>query len=54
VKEHRWFRQVDWVALEQKCVVAPIIPTAESCVDGSNFDFFDESELPADIGRARN
>lgn len=52
MKAHRWFRPVDWDALEQKCVVAPIVPTMESCVAASNFDFFD-SELSSDQGVTR-
>jgi hypothetical protein len=48
IKAHRWFSRIDWAALEQRSIPAPIRPRVRSPLDTSNFDIFDNvEEAPA-------
>jgi len=44
VKKHPWFKDIDWDALYQRKIIAPIIPTIKSEVDIGNFDDYPEEE----------
>lgn len=41
IKRHKWFSRIDWKALEQKKIPAPIKPRVRNPLDTSNFDNFD-------------
>lgn len=38
IREHRFFRPIDWEALERKELEAPFVPNVKSAVDTDNFD----------------
>eukprot|EP00010_Vexillifera_abyssalis_P008521 CAMPEP_0201545572 /NCGR_PEP_ID=MMETSP0173_2-20130828/2042_1 /ASSEMBLY_ACC=CAM_ASM_000268 /TAXON_ID=218659 /ORGANISM="Vexillifera sp., Strain DIVA3 564/2" /LENGTH=351 /DNA_ID=CAMNT_0047953997 /DNA_START=235 /DNA_END=1290 /DNA_ORIENTATION=+ len=42
IKRHKWFKGVDWNAVLQRKVVAPIIPRYKKEGDTSNFEEYDE------------
>lgn len=44
VKGHRWFRGVDWDALEAKRIAAPWVPPLKDPFDASHFDPYDEDD----------
>lgn len=43
IKEHRWFANIDWIALHNGRVDAPFIPKVSGNGDTSNFDNYPES-----------
>lgn len=45
IKGHKWFSTVDWIAIFQKKVAAPFIPTCKGPSDTSNFDDYEEETL---------
>jgi len=45
IKRHRWFSRIDWAALEQKRLPAPIRPRIRNPLDTSNFDNFDNCDV---------
>lgn len=45
IKSHKWFGTVDWIAIFQKKVAAPFIPTCKGPSDTSNFDDYEEEQL---------
>ncbi|CAL8110302.1 unnamed protein product [Orchesella dallaii] len=45
IKSHKWFASTDWIAIFQKKVEAPFIPTLRGSRDTSNFDEYDEEVL---------
>lgn len=47
VVKHKWFSSFDWVGIENGEAKAPYIPSVASRDDVTNFDKFDEEELPA-------
>lgn len=48
IKQHRWFRSIDWEQLLNRQTPAPIIPQCESPGDTANFEQYPEEELEAD------
>lgn len=46
VVKHKWFSSFDWASLENGEMKAPYTPTVASKDDVTNFDRFDEGELP--------
>lgn len=49
IRGHRWFAQMDWVALREKRIPAPIKPRVRNLLDTSNFDVFDGIETPPHV-----
>lgn len=52
IKSHRWFSRIDWAALEQRRIPAPIRPRVRSPLDTSNFDIFDNVDEAPGLPRA--
>jgi ribosomal protein S6 kinase alpha-5 len=46
VVKHKWFSAFDWAALENGEMVAPYKPTLSAPDDVTNFDQFDEGDVP--------
>ena len=47
IKEHRWYKPLDWAALLRKAVKAPFVPKVASEGDTSNYsEYPDSPELP--------
>jgi cGMP-dependent protein kinase len=44
--KHKWFSSFDWLNLENRRMTPPYVPTVSSNSDITNFDKFDEEELP--------
>jgi len=44
IKNHRWFKEVNWEALVQKKLPSPYKPTVKSADDVSNFSSYPDSE----------
>ena len=44
IKKHKWFGRLDWAALQQKRLPAPIKPKVTRPLDTSNFDTFEGGE----------
>ena len=44
IKTHKWFRGVDWSALEAKRIAAPWVPPLKDPFDASHFDPYDEDD----------
>lgn len=44
VKQHRWFRLVDWGAVPEKKLKPPIVPKLCSADDTSNFETYPEND----------
>lgn len=44
IKQHKWFRGVDWAALEAKRIAAPWVPPLKDPFDTSHFDPYDEDD----------
>ncbi|XP_043223886.1 cAMP-dependent protein kinase catalytic subunit 1 isoform X1 [Amphibalanus amphitrite] len=42
IKGHKWFATTDWIAVYQKKVPAPFLPTLQSADDTSNFNTYEE------------
>ncbi|KAM9061222.1 cAMP-dependent protein kinase catalytic subunit alpha-like [Sarcophilus harrisii] len=49
IKNHKWFSTIDWIAIYQKKVDAPLIPKYRGAGDTSNFDDYEEQELRISI-----
>ncbi|XP_023014402.2 cAMP-dependent protein kinase catalytic subunit alpha [Leptinotarsa decemlineata] len=45
IKNHKWFRDIDWLAIYNRQVDPPFKPAVKSPGDTSNFDVFDEEKL---------
>ncbi|XP_035779501.1 cAMP-dependent protein kinase catalytic subunit alpha-like isoform X2 [Anopheles albimanus] len=45
IKQHRWFKSVNWYALLNRDLIAPYVPKLEGPGDASLFDFHDEVSL---------
>ncbi|VEN45768.1 unnamed protein product [Callosobruchus maculatus] len=45
IKNHRWFRDVEWLALYNRQVEPPFKPAIKSMGDTSNFDPFEEERM---------
>ena len=45
VKEHMWFSDVNWRALESKNVPVPHVPKVKNQLDDSNFDEYEDEGL---------
>jgi serine/threonine protein kinase len=43
VKNHKWFRGIDWQALYNRTIKAPSVPTVTSDADTRNFEIYQES-----------
>mmetsp|Transcript_97842 Transcript_97842/g.209879 ORF Transcript_97842/g.209879 Transcript_97842/m.209879 type:complete len:328 (-) Transcript_97842:282-1265(-) len=55
VKQHKWFKDVDWQALLEKKVTAVFKPTVKSESDTSNFDDYpDSDEQPPVVSAAQD
>ncbi len=46
IKQHKWFSRLDWQAMVNKTLPAPINPNLKNPLDTSNFDSFDAPEPP--------
>lgn len=46
VVKHKWFSSFDWASLENGDMAAPYVPTIMAKDDVTNFDQFDEGDLP--------
>ena len=46
IKQHKWFSRLDWQAMTNKTMAAPIKPKISNPLDTSNFDNFDAPEPP--------
>ncbi len=44
IKNHRWFKTLDWYKLSQKKIPAPYIPQIAKAGDTSNFSEYPDSE----------
>lgn len=44
IKNHRWFKALDWYKLSQKKIPAPYIPQIAKAGDTSNFSEYPDSE----------
>lgn len=44
IKSHRFFKDIDWEALEQRQIETPFIPTIESPEDTKNYMRYSEEE----------
>jgi len=55
IKNHKWYIGLDWAALFDKELVAPVIPTVQDEMDTSNFDPYpdslEEAPLPVITGK---
>ena len=52
VRNHPWFKNIDWKALLEKKIPAPFIPKIKSATDDSNFQEFDDEgirDFPGDV-----
>jgi protein kinase A len=45
IKQHKWFTNMDWIALYQKKIEAPFLPKSKGPGDPSNFDTYEEEPL---------
>eukprot|EP00003_Mantamonas_plastica_P018726 TRINITY_DN3056_c1_g2_i4.p1 TRINITY_DN3056_c1_g2~~TRINITY_DN3056_c1_g2_i4.p1 ORF type:complete len:313 (+),score=51.77 TRINITY_DN3056_c1_g2_i4:98-1036(+) len=45
VENHRWFRRVDWNALLERTIDAPIIPPYKYPGDAGNYDDYEDEEV---------
>ncbi|KAG5892938.1 hypothetical protein JTB14_014993 [Gonioctena quinquepunctata] len=45
IKNHKWFRNLDWLAIYNRQVEPPFKPAIKSIADTSNFDTFEEEKL---------
>jgi hypothetical protein len=50
IKAHRWFSRINWEALANKQLPAPIQPRLKSLLDTSNFDNFADAEPDGQAG----
>merc|ERR1711988_1461223 len=47
IKQHKWFKDINWTDMLEKKIAAPFKPTVKSQSDTSNFDDYpDSDELP--------
>eukprot|EP00298_Acanthocystis_sp_HF-20_P026885 c4717_g1_i1.p1 GENE.c4717_g1_i1~~c4717_g1_i1.p1 ORF type:complete len:337 (-),score=79.76 c4717_g1_i1:25-1035(-) len=46
IKQHKWFKGIDWEELENATLTPPIIPKVSNEADTSNFDQYEESPHP--------
>lgn len=44
IRNHEWFENFDWDALENKTMKAPIIMPLKDKFDMSNFDVYDDDQ----------
>lgn len=42
---HKWFSNIDWLAVLNRAVQPPYVPRVKTPGDCSNFDIFDEAPL---------
>jgi len=55
IKQHKWFKDINWADLLDKKVAAPFKPTVKSQSDTSNFDDYpDSDELPPVVNPAQD
>ncbi|KAK3089895.1 hypothetical protein FSP39_007427 [Pinctada imbricata] len=45
IKNHKWFSATDWIAIYQRKVDAPFVPSCKGPGDASNFDDYEEEPL---------
>jgi len=48
IRNHKWFATIDWLAIYEKKVAAPLVPSCSGPGDSSNFDSYDEEPLVID------
>ncbi len=46
IKTHKWFFNIDWMAIYQKKVVAPMIPKNKQILESTAYDNFSEDQIP--------
>lgn len=46
IKQHHWFTDFDWNSMLQRKMRAPMLPRLKDKLDTSNFDNFEEADLP--------
>jgi len=52
IKNHRWFKNLDWFKLSQKKLPTPFIPQVGRPGDTSNFTEYPDSDgLPAEVSK---
>lgn len=49
IKNHRWFATIDWIAIYEKKIDAPIIPKCRGPGDTSHFDEYDEEDVRVSV-----
>ena len=54
IKQHKWFAALDWNALEEKQLAAPLVPTVTDPLDTSNFDEFENQDAPPFPGNGKD
>lgn len=55
IKSHKWFKDMDWQALLDKQITAPMTPKVKDAADTSNFDDYpDSDELPPAVSAAQD
>jgi len=55
IKQHKWFKDINWQTLEEKKIQAPFRPSAKGETDTSNFDDYpDSDELPPVVNAAQD
>ena len=46
IKQHHWFTGFDWDAMLKRKMRAPMLPRLKDKLDTSNFETFEEADLP--------
>jgi len=55
IKQHKWFKEINWQALIDKELPAPFKPSTKSPTDTSNFDDYpDSDEMPPTVNPAQD
>ncbi|KAJ8960740.1 hypothetical protein NQ318_020033 [Aromia moschata] len=45
IKGHRWFKDIDWIAVYNRQVPPPFVPAVKAINDASNFSMFQEEKM---------
>lgn len=45
IKGHKWYREINWKAMEEHSLKPPVKPTVKEAGDTSNFNFFTETKI---------
>ena len=49
MREHEFFREVDWEAVYYRRVAGPILPRVRGASDASNYDEYEEPDGRGDV-----